>query len=56
MLGMAEGRIYGENIANGDPSYKKRIGYVLEIAELYDSLTACEIYRVKHGRFLSCFL
>ncbi|MGI2328358.1 ABC transporter ATP-binding protein [Planococcus sp. YIM B11945] len=34
--------IFGENIASGDASYKKRIGYVPENAELYDNLTASE--------------
>lgn len=47
MLGLVEGyngkvEIFGKNIANGDISYKKRIGYVPEVAELYDSLTARE--------------
>lgn len=47
MLGMIqdyEGQvvIFGEDIASGDPSYKKRIGYVPEQAELYDNLTALE--------------
>lgn len=34
--------IFGQDIASGDPSYKKRIGYVPEQAELYDNLTAME--------------
>ncbi|MCM3710658.1 ABC transporter ATP-binding protein [Sporosarcina luteola] len=34
--------IFGEDIASGDPSYKRRIGYVPEQAELYDNLTAME--------------
>ena len=47
MLGMIqnyEGKveIFGEDIASGDPSYKRRIGYVPEQAELYDNLTAME--------------
>ncbi|KWX76272.1 ABC transporter ATP-binding protein [Paenibacillus jilunlii] len=47
MLGLVEGytgtvRIFGRDIADGDAAYKRRIGYVPEIAELYDSLTARE--------------
>jgi len=47
MLGLVEGyngkvEIFGRDIADGDISYKKRIGYVPEVAELYDSLTARE--------------
>lgn len=47
MLGLIEGykgeiEIFGEDIANGDVSYKRKIGYVPETAELYDNLTACE--------------
>ncbi|WP_379156886.1 ABC transporter ATP-binding protein [Paenibacillus sp. sgz5001063] len=47
MLGLVEGytgtvRIFGRDIADGDIAYKRRIGYVPEIAELYDSLTARE--------------
>lgn len=47
MLGLVEGyngkvEIFGRDIADGDVSYKKRIGYVPEVAELYDSLTARE--------------
>lgn len=34
--------LFGENIKNGDGKYKKRIGYVPEIADLYESLTAME--------------
>lgn len=34
--------IFGENIKNGDGEYKKRIGYVPEVAELYESLTTKE--------------
>ena len=34
--------LFGENIKNGDGEYKKRIGYVPEIADLYESLTAME--------------
>ncbi|MBP2110106.1 ABC transporter ATP-binding protein [Paenibacillus silagei] len=47
MLGLVEGyngtiRIFGRDISDGDTAYKKRIGYVPEVAELYDSLTARE--------------
>ena len=34
--------LFGENIKDGDGEYKKRIGYVPEIADLYESLTAME--------------
>ncbi|MDO7906359.1 ABC transporter ATP-binding protein [Paenibacillus sp. JX-17] len=47
MLGLARGytgsvSIFGRDIADGDPSYKQRIGYVPEVAELYETLTASE--------------
>jgi ABC-2 type transport system ATP-binding protein len=47
MLGLVEGytgeiRIFGNDISNGDISYKSKIGYVPETAELYDALTAQE--------------
>ncbi|MDG5472671.1 ABC transporter ATP-binding protein [Jeotgalibacillus sp. ET6] len=47
MLGLIEdyyGDIYifGENLKDLDYSYKRRIGYVPENAEIYDSLTAAE--------------
>ena len=46
LLGILEGyagnvEVFGENIA-ADVNYKKRIGYVPETAEIYDSLTAQE--------------
>lgn len=34
--------IFGTDISSGDISYKRRIGYVPEQAELYDTLTAME--------------
>lgn len=34
--------IFGHNISSGDPSYKRKIGYVPENAEAYDNLTAME--------------
>lgn len=47
MLGLLDGytgliEIFGENILKNDYSYKKRIGYVPETAELYENLTAFE--------------
>ncbi|ASA24605.1 ABC transporter ATP-binding protein [Paenibacillus donghaensis] len=47
MLGLVEGyngtvEIFGQDISSGDVAYKRRIGYVPEVAELYDSLTARE--------------
>ncbi|MBB6622494.1 ABC transporter ATP-binding protein [Clostridium gasigenes] len=47
ILGLIEGytgevKIFGEDISTGNEEYKKRIGYVPEVAELYDSLTAKE--------------
>jgi ABC-2 type transport system ATP-binding protein len=47
MLGLVEGytgtvEIFGHNIADGRVDYKRRIGYVPEVAEIYDNLTASE--------------
>ncbi|WP_138420388.1 ABC transporter ATP-binding protein [Aquibacillus sediminis] len=47
MLGLVddfegEVELFGYNIADGDPTYKQRIGYVPEHAEVYDNLTARE--------------
>lgn len=47
MLGLVAGytgevQILGQDISNGDIEYKRRIGYVPELAEIYDSLTARE--------------
>lgn len=47
MLGLVVGytgevRILGQDISNGNIEYKKKIGYVPETAEIYDSLTARE--------------
>jgi len=47
MLGLIEGykgkiEIFGQDIAKGDHTYKRRIGYVPENAEVYDNLSACE--------------
>jgi ABC-2 type transport system ATP-binding protein len=61
MLGLVEGytgtvKIFGKDISDGDIAYKRRIGYVPEVAELYDSLTAREyltfigeLYGMKHS-------
>ncbi|WP_206459216.1 ABC transporter ATP-binding protein [Anaerovorax sp. IOR16] len=47
LLGILEGfqgevKVFGEDISTGSIKYKKRIGYVPETAELYDTLTAQE--------------
>ncbi|MBN7772782.1 ABC transporter ATP-binding protein [Clostridium aminobutyricum] len=47
LLGILEGyqgevKVFGEDISAGSIEYKKRIGYVPETAELYDTLTAQE--------------
>lgn len=47
MLGLLDGyggevEIFGENIQHSNHLYKRRIGYVAENAELYDTLTAAE--------------
>lgn len=47
LLGIIDGyegevKIFGEDISNGSINYKKRIGYIPETAEIYDSLTAYE--------------
>lgn len=47
LLGMIEGfkgsvNIFGEDISKGSIEYKKKIGYIPETAEIYDSLTAHE--------------
>ena len=47
LLGLLEGyrgeiRIFGENIANGDVEYKRKVGYVPETVEIYENLTAFE--------------
>lgn len=34
--------VFGQNTKNSNDEYKKKIGYVPEVAELYDSLTAYE--------------
>lgn len=47
ILGLLDGydgvvEVFGQDIATGDASYKRRIGYVPENADLYDNLTAAE--------------
>ncbi|MDY0394423.1 ABC transporter ATP-binding protein [Virgibacillus halophilus] len=47
ILGLASGydgevEIFGKNIASGDDSYKRKIGYVPENADVYDQLTPME--------------
>jgi ABC-2 type transport system ATP-binding protein len=47
MLGIEEGysgevKIFGNDISDGNMEYKKKIGYVPEMAEVYDNLTAHE--------------
>ena len=47
ILGLVTGysgeiRVMGTDIATGDESYKKKIGYVPEVPEIYDSLTGKE--------------
>ncbi|MFC4559821.1 ABC transporter ATP-binding protein [Virgibacillus kekensis] len=47
MLGLMDAyqgdvEIFGKDIASGDHTYKRRIGYVPENAEIYDNLTAQE--------------
>lgn len=47
ILGLLDGysgvvEVLGQDISDGDPSYKRKIGYVPESADLYDNLTAAE--------------
>lgn len=47
LLGILEGfqgevKVFGEDISSGNIEYKKKIGYVPETAEMYDTLTAQE--------------
>ncbi len=47
MLGIIEGytgqvKILGQDISNGSVEYKKKIGYVPELADIYENLTAFE--------------
>lgn len=64
ILGLLSGyegeiEIFGENIRSGDIGYKRRIGYVPEVAELYETLTPREylrflsrIYETEEADFL----
>ena len=64
MLGIIEGykgkvEILGQDISNGSVAYKKRIGYVPELADIYDNLTAYEyisflgeIYELNQGKLI----
>lgn len=47
LLGLVEGysgkiRIFGEDISKGSVEYKRKIGYVPEVVEIYENLTAYE--------------
>lgn len=47
ILGLVTGysgeiKVFGTDVATGDESYKKKIGYVPEVPEIYDSLTGKE--------------
>ncbi|MCC3357875.1 ABC transporter ATP-binding protein [Bacillus sp. REN16] len=47
ILGIEEGflgdvKIFGQSITDGDMDYKRKIGYVPEVADVYDSLTGQE--------------
>lgn len=64
MLGIVEGyegkvEILGQDISNGSVEYKKKIGYVPELADIYDNLTAYEyisflgeIYELDHKKLV----
>src|SRR5690625_516994 len=61
MLGLVEGyggtaEIFDQDLAAGDDTYKRKIGYVPENAEIYDNLTASEylnfigeLYGIERG-------
>ena len=60
MLGIISGytgtvEIFGEDILKGDGSYKRKIGYVPEMADIYDTLTAKE-YLTFMGQYILLFL
>ena len=62
ILGLLKGytgeiKVFGEEISKGNESYKKRIGYVPEVPEIYDSLTGKEyltfvgqLYGIEYSR------
>ena len=64
MLGIIEGyegkvEILGQDISNGSVEYKKKIGYVPELADIYENLTAYEyitflgeIYGLKEEKLI----
>lgn len=64
MLGILEGyegkvEILGQDISNGSVEYKKKIGYVPELADIYENLTAFEyvsflggIYELEQGKLI----
>lgn len=53
MIPMVRGeiRLFGEQISDKDPSYKKEIGYVPENAELYETLSAREFLSFIGGLY-----
>lgn len=56
MLGLVTGytgtiQIMGVDIANGDVEYKRKIGYVPETAEIYETLTAAEYLTFVGGLY-----
>jgi ABC-2 type transport system ATP-binding protein len=53
MIPMKRGeiRLFGEPISEDDPSYKKRIGYVPENAEMYETLSANEYLSFVGGLY-----
>ena len=64
MLGILEGyegtvEVLGQDISNGSVEYKKKIGYVPELADIYENLTAFEyisflggIYELKQEKLI----
>lgn len=53
MIPMKRGeiRLFGEPISEDDPTYKKRIGYVPENAEMYETLSAKEYFSFIGGLY-----
>lgn len=64
MLGILEGyegtvEVLGQDISNGSVEYKKKIGYVPELADIYENLTAFEyisflggVYELKQEKLI----
>lgn len=62
LLGLVEGytgqvKVLGHDISEGGVEYKRKIGYVPEIADIYDNLTAreyltfiAELYGIEHNK------